>query len=101
MKNTPDIRLSVLMRHRLKDEHPLCETHHLIKHTNESCGEGFWEIVPHIVGMSNQDQNLNHTYYLLLHSSNPSASQSQYWKLDRMRRTAYACRGCQTSINKS
>jgi len=52
VKNTSQTRLGVLERHKLKSSHPLHETHHLIKHTNEIRGDGHGLLVPRIVGMS-------------------------------------------------
>ena len=51
-KNTHESRLGVLKRHNLKEEHPLSNTHILIEHTNELCGDGTNEYVPRIVGTS-------------------------------------------------
>jgi len=50
--NTPETRLGVLTHHSLKPGHPLSETHQLIEHTNETCGEGIVELIPRVVGMS-------------------------------------------------
>lgn len=52
LKNTPDTRLSVLQRHKLKAGHPLHKTHRLVEHTNEKRGDGALELVPRVVGVS-------------------------------------------------
>lgn len=50
-KNTHESRLGVLARHSLKPSHPLSLSHHLVEHTNESRGDGTYELVLRVVGM--------------------------------------------------
>jgi hypothetical protein len=51
-KNTYATRLGVYRRHPLKNGHPSSETHELVEHTNEECGDGYKELVPRVIGMS-------------------------------------------------
>ena len=51
-KNTANTRLGVLTRHKLKQGHPLAETHRIVEHTNELRGEKSELLVPRVMGMS-------------------------------------------------
>lgn len=52
VKNTHEIHLGVLQWHALMDNHPLWETHELLKHINEDHGDGTHKLVPHFVSMT-------------------------------------------------
>lgn len=46
------MHLGVLKRYKLKNGHPLSDTHELVEHTNDEHGDGNIEYVLRVVGVS-------------------------------------------------
>jgi len=84
-KNTHETHSGVLRRHILKAPHPLAETHQLLEHTNEECGELRNELVPGVVGMSiPRETSVNWYIFTLAHfkpfSSSNALINGSDWK---------------------